>query len=278
MTCFVVCFLVATVLAVVWANTHSSRLKHTARQLNMLYHAQIPDVLTEDEKEKSFFLNQGMHQFKNVLTWQDCGAFWRLSEDSVFATPQSTRAEFTYTLVTAEVSQGCFTPWVLTPRVSTYRGENHPALPADLAEKYVLSAPADYRLPQEVIGFLHAVPCCYVELTPHALVYHEFCLCSLANIQPLRLRVRQLMLALVQKESSPIQTDTSVTTSRVSAAPLCEAELQAQVLLKLQQGSRGGTAPSTVRTNRWIYGLILLGAVLLLLIFSRLALVHWVGH
>ncbi|MBP5430268.1 MAG: hypothetical protein J6Y25_05285 [Elusimicrobiaceae bacterium] len=254
--------LILGVLTAVMGHTRTAQLKRMAHTLGLKYDPHLDGVLTEDQMMASCFFRQGKHHFKHVLTCKDSGAFIRICEDEITGAKLDSTS-LLYTLVTVELTRGDFCPFILMPRRPR---ETVPSgsLPPELAEKYVLSAPADFTLPQELVGLLKAVPPCYLELTSYALIYHEFSVLPVDQIQPLRYRVIQIMKALVQNSKSSVAPAT---------APISDDLLQAQVSLKLQQA-----APAFTRRSggRWVYGLVLLFMLGSLLFLASYVLSHWI--
>ncbi len=272
-------FFIIAVGVVCIANTRAARLKRLARQFRYQYISHVEHVLTEAEARQSVFAGQGKHSFFHIVTWQDAGAFVRFSDDRLIPADSASACPV-YTVVTAELTRGSFQPFVLMPRRPQEPVFLHPALSRELAEKYLLSAPDDFKFPEEVLGFLKAaVQPFYLELTPHAFIYHEFSLLPVSQVQNIRLRVRQLISVLVQKPT-PKPAASSTQQAAVAArpvSPMSEAELQAQVLLKLQGASSSyGHARSGGGSGRWIFGIFYLLAIAGLLFFARYALMHWI--
>ncbi len=254
--------LIVGVLAAVMGHTRTVRLKRMAHTLGLKYNPHLDNVLTADQTVASYFFRQGVHHFKHVLTCKDSEAFIRICEDEIFGTKPDS-APLLYTLVTADLTRGNFCPFILMPRRPR---ETVPSgsLPPGLADKYVLSAPADFTLPQALIDLLGTGPLCYLELTPYALIYHEFRVAPVDQIQPLRYRVTQIIKALVQNSKLSVAS---------KAAPISDDFLQAQVALKLQQA-----APTSVRQSggRWVYGLVLVFMLGSLLLLASYVLSHWI--
>ena len=147
-------------------------------------------------------------------------------------------------------------------------------LPPELAARYTLCAPEHFVLPPLVIGFLKAHPACYLECTQTALLYCEFNTVSVAQLQPLRFRAQQLLKELVKKAelTQPAQTAPTPT------AQLTDAELQAQLLLKLQSAPRNLSHASAGNGGRYVYAVILLGLLGGMLLLAWVALHHWVAR
>ena len=246
---FAVIFL--AVLFAILTNTQTTQLKRMAHTLNLRYDKQVDSVLLPDSSANAQFFKRGLHQFYHVLTFREADAFVRVCEDRIFASPLDKKPLHTYTLVAAELTKDTFTPFVLAPRTQDQAPARN--LPPEWAARYTLSAPEGFNLPPVVLGFLKAHPMCYVECTPTALLYCEFNTVSVAQLQPLRFRALQLLKELAKKPANPPQA----LPATVPAAKLTEAELQAQILLKLQTtphsaatASRGG--------GRYLYGIMLL--------------------
>jgi len=222
MTISLICIGLAATLAIVIKNTRGARLKRLAETLHLRYDNDLNDVLTEESKQASLFFQQGMHRFYHVLTSSEPGAFIRICDDRMLSSKNPYAPRLAYTLVTAELTRGTFTPLILMPRRAGQTDAPHPSLPASLAQKYMLSAPDTYQLPDTVLGFLQTAKPCYLELTPTSLIYHEFENKSISEIQPLRFRVKQLLNALVHKPepiqvSDPAQTFTYTQTFQMPA-------------------------------------------------------------
>lgn len=278
MTVFVLLVMISAVVAVCFTQTRAARFKRFAHQFHLLYHPQQDCILTPDEEQYSFFLGQGTHCFWHILTWRDVDAFVRISEDRVFADTGEKTPQWVYTLLTAELTRGTFPPLILMPRHGNETTPVHPALPPQLADRYVLFAAPDFRFPQAVLGFLKAAGPCYLELTSRALVYHEFKAQPLSQVQSLHLRGRQLISALKQKtppEHGPAP-------AQVVPAPACgacaknEAELQARVLLKLQHAPHAyNPSAGSSGAGRWFLGFVFLIAVAVLLFLVRYMFMHF---
>ena len=248
--------LLLMLLCVGAAATRTAQLKRMARTLGLRYDVQLDRILLPDSTNQAQFFKRGLHQFFHVLTFCESNAFVRVCEDRIFASPLDKKPLHTYTLVGVELLKDTFPPFVLAPRepgqpICTQ-------LPEDLATRYTLNAPAGYSLPATVIGFLKAHDPCYLECTATALLYCELNTVPVAQIQPLRFRALQLVKELVSKTQGTPQP-TAVPTDK-----LTDAELQAQLLLKLQTAPRSTSqAPSTA--GRYLYAallLILLGGML----------------
>lgn len=271
--------LIGGILVTVAAGVAASRtaqLKRLAQPLQMRYDHQVEHVLTEDAFQYALFFQQGVHRFFNVLTKQEPGVFMRVCDDRIFASATAAAADQTYTLVTAELTRGKFTPVILMPRRAGQKNLAHPALPADLMQRYVLTAPDDYRFTENVLGFLRAAKPCYLELTPTAFIYHEFDIKPADQIQPLRFRAKQLIAALVQQdETAPAP---AAKPAPVAAEPVSDAELQAQMLLKLQAVRQPSPAGQQPAQSGWlVYGFVLLGLLIAVCLFASFALKNWVG-
>lgn len=240
--------LIITGAAVVLYGSRGAQLKNMARSLHLRYDKQVDNPLTQEASKHVHLFNRGLHQFYNVLTWKDSEAFIRVSDARVFASPLDRTPQQTYTLVSAELTRGSLISFVLMPRTDR-SAPTHAALPPELAARYTLTAPADYQLPASVLGILKAGKPCYIEASEDALLYHEYTTATLDQIQPMRFRVKQLIQEL---RRMPTPTETSV------SAPLSQktdAELQAEVLLKLKSSS---TAITSSGSTRLLYGFILL--------------------
>ena len=269
MTYLITAVIVLAVLSAVLSNTRAARLKRMAHTLNLRYDKQVDSVLLPDSSAKAQFFKRGLHQFFHVLTFREPGAFVRVCEDRIFSSPLDKRPLYTYTLVAAELTKDTFPPFVLMPRTPDQPSANN--LPPELATRYTLTAPEEFTLPPLVIGFLKAHPNCYVECTPTALLYCELNTVAVAQLQPLRFRAMQLLKELVKKPE-PAQSPQPAATP---AAQLTDAELQAQLLLKLQTAPR--TIPQTAGGGRAVYAIILLALLSTLLLLAWYALHHWVG-
>lgn len=266
MTYLVIAVIVLVVLAAGVAHTRTAQLKRMAHTLNLHYDKQVDRVLLPDSSAKAQFFKRGLHQFYNVLTFREASAFMRVCEDRIFLSPLDKTPLHIYSLVTAELTKGSFTPFVLTPRTPDQTpGTN---LPPELAARYTFMAPEGFTLPVAIIGFLNAHPACYVECTNTALIYCEFNIVCVAKLQPLRLRALELLKELAKKPT-PAQQAT------LPAAKLTAAELQAQILLKLQSMPHT-TASSTAVSGRFVYGFVLLFLLSGMLFIAWYALHHWV--
>lgn len=264
----VITVLFLIVLAAIAANTRTAQLKRMSHTLNLRYDNQVDSVLLPDSSANAQFFKRGLHQFYHVLTFREADAFVRVCEDRIFSSPLDKTPLYTYTLVTAELTKDTFTPFVLTPRPQNQTPAH--TLPPELAARYTLNAPEGFTLPPLVLGFLKAHPACYLECTPTALLYCELNTVSVAQLQPLRVRALQLLKELVKKTEPAPQAQPAT----VPAVKLTEAELQAQILLKLQ------TAPHSAATasrggGRYVYGFILLILLGAMLFAAWYALHHW---
>ena len=258
-------FLGLTCVLLVLCTTRSARLKRLARTWGLRYERQADSFFTVDTTRKMHFFNRGLHQFFHVLTWREGGLFIRIGEDRTYASPLDKNPHSIFTLAGAELTNGTFSPFVITPRTDS-KEPTHPALPAQLATHFVLNAPADFKLPASVIGLLKAGHSCYLEAGPHALVYHEFEPLSIADIQPLHLRIKQLVQALVQKPTP--------TAKAPASAPITQAELMAQTLLRLQTPA---TAPAK-SSARWYYAVVFLLVLIVVLVGASYLLRTFVPH
>lgn len=275
--------LIGGILVTVAAGVAASRpaqLKRLAQPLQMRYDHQVEHVLTEEAFQYALFFQQGVHRFFNVLTKQEPGAFMRVSDDRIFASATASAADQTYTLLTAELTRGNFTPIILMPRRAGQKDLAHPALPADLMERYVLTAPDDYHFAENVLGFLRAAKPCYLELTPTAFIYHEFDVKPADQIQPLRFRAKQLIGALVQQAEPAPAAAVTPAPAPAAAEPVSDAELQAQMLLKLQASRQPSPAgQQSAPSSGWlVYGFVLLGLLMAVCLFASFALKNWVGR
>ena len=259
-------------LSAIVSNTRVARLKRMAHTLSLRYDKQVDSVLLPDSSDKVLFFKRGFHQFFHVLTFRESTAFVRVCEDRIFSSPIDKKPLHTYTLVTAELIKDTFPSFVLTPH--TQNQEPSPNLPPELATRYTLDAPESFTLPPGVIAFLKAHPACYVECTQTALVYCEFGTVPVAQLQPLRLRAMQLLKELIKRAQTAVSTVQAVApTSQVT-----DAELQAQILLKLQSNPRGSVQTVEGTGGRYIYGFILLVLLSGMLFVAWYALHHWVVH
>lgn len=244
------------------------QLKRMAYTLGLRYDACLDTLLTPDNEQNAYFFHQDEHRFCQVLTFREAAAFMRVSQDRVYATG---KAPMRRTLVTAELTCGTFTPLVLMPAQPGKPQTPHPALPPELAPRYELSAPDDFTLPQEVVGFLKAAKPCYLELTQTALIYHEFDEKPVSQIQPLRYRALQLLKAFVRRpEIAP--------TASAAMQELTQTNLDTTLLLKLQTASPTYTQAAVQPSGRgrWVYGVIFVVCLLAVCIFAGYALKHWV--
>ncbi len=239
--------------------SRGAQLKNMARNLHLRYDPQTENPLTQEAAKQVRLFNRGLHQFFHVLTWKDPGAFIRLCDDNVFTSPFDKAPSQQFTLATAELTRGQFIPFVLMPRTEK-TAKMHPALPPELAARYTLAAPENYRFPSGVLGLLKAGAPCYMETTQDTLVYHEFTTATLDQIQPLHFRARQFVQELRRAET-PV--------GKVNAPTKTEAEVQAEVLLKLQMGPQAHTrAPDSARLMYGLILLVFLGAMCLLAWFA----------
>lgn len=207
--------------AIAFSTTRAARLKRMARTLHLRYDKRVENPLTPLAAESVYLFNRTPHRFRQVLTWRGSGMFVRLCQMSTSASASANRGE--YTLATAELMRGDFTPFILQPRTQQ-EAPIHPALPPGLAARFTLSAPDHLQLPPQVISLLETGPLCYLEASAYALVYHTFSSLPIAQLQPMRLRVQQLAKALMHVEPLPTPTVVSVPGS---------VELQAETLLKM---------------------------------------------
>ena len=231
------------------AHTRPAQLKRMARTLGLRYDAQLDSILLPDSSAQAQLFKRGLHQFFHVLTFRESNAFVRVCEDRIFASPLDKKPLHTYTLVGVELLKDTFAPFVLAPREPGQPACSH--LPAELALRYTLNAPEGFSLPSTVIGFLKAHPACYLECTATALLYCELNTVPVAQLQPLRFRALQLVKELVRKPQETPQA------AAATAPTLTDAELQAQLLLKLQTAPRS-TSQSSSAGGRYLYAVILL--------------------
>ncbi len=246
----------------------SVQLRRMAHTLGLRYDRVLSTLLTEDAAARFYFLRQGQHTFLHVLTYRESAAFMRVGTDRMLLPG---KPPVTYTLVTAELTRGAFTPLILTPRLPGKQTHPHPALPPQLAQRYELSAPDGFVLPAAVTGFLQTAIPCYLELTQTALIYHEFDQKSVSQIQPLRYRALQLLKALVHQPPLPA---TAVLQERTPT------NLDASLLLKLKTGAATYTqaAVKPAGSGRWVYGVLFITVLLALCIFTGYALKYWLPH
>ncbi len=239
---------VLTTMAAFLYGSRRIQLKNMARSLQLRYDAQVDCPLTQEAAKHIRLFNQGLAQFSHVLTWSEPGAFVRTSDTCVFTSPLDKSPQQTYTLVSAELTRGNFMPFVLMPRMDN-SAPSHVALPPELALRYMLLAPENFRFPAGVLGLLKACKPCYLEATDSALVYHEYRVLEVNEIQPVRFRVKQFIQEL---RGNPDSSEPAVLHP---FAQKTDAELQAEVLLKLKSGS---TVATPGGNSRLIYGFILL--------------------
>ena len=269
MSYLVITVILFIVWAVILANTRTAQLKRMAHTLHLHYDKQVDTVLLPDSSAKAQFFKRGLHQFYHVLTFRDAAAFMRVCEDRIFSSPLDKKPVHIYTLVAVELTQGTFPPFILQPRMQEQTpGTN---LPPELATRYTLNAPEGFALPSPVIGFLKAHPNCYVECTPTALLYCEFNTVPVAQIQPLRFRALQLLKEFVQKPQPAAQPATLATPQ------LTDAELQAQLLLKLQAAPRTASQPSR-GNGRYVYAVILFALLGMMLLLAWYVAQHGIAH
>ncbi len=246
----------------------SVQLRRMAHTLGLGYAKTLPCVVTQDTAEKSYFLHHGQHQFFHVLTFRESIAFMRVCTDRICLPGQPV---FTCTLVTAELTRGTFAPLVLMPRRPDDTTPSHPALPPELTPHFLLSAPDDFVLPPAALGFLKSANPCYIELTPTALLYHEFRTVPVAEIQPMRYRALQLLKAFVHQPQA---------STPASLQQLTQANLEVSLLLKLQAGSASYTqaAVKPAGSGRWVYGIIFILGLIAVCVLAAYALKHWLPH
>ncbi len=256
---FIICMMVTC--------TRAAQLKRMARTLGLRYDAQLDSLLLPDSSAQVQFFRRGLHQFFHVLTFRESNAFVRVCEDCIFTSPLDKKPMRTYTLVGVELLKDTFSPFVLAPREPGQTACGN--LPTDLATRYTLSAPEGFSLPPTVMGFLKAHATCYLECTVTALLYCELNTVPVSQIQPLRFRALQLVKELVRQPQENPQT------AMVPAAKLSDAELQAQLLLKLQSAPKENLR---AEGGRYIYGLILLVLLGSMLFFTWYILQRVVGH
>lgn len=255
-----------------WSGTRAAQLKRMARTLNLRYDNQVDSVLLPDSSAQAQFFKSDFHQFYHVLTFQDAGAFVRVCDDLIFPSPLDKKPSHTYSLVAAELTKDTFPPFVLKPRTQNQAPSTN--LPPELAERYTLSTPDNFTLPPIVIGFLKAHPTCYLECTQTALLYCEFNIVPVAQLQPLRFRALQLLKELVKKTQPTVQTVQPV----AQAAPLTDAELQAQLLLKLQSAPQASSQATAGTGGRYVYGFILLILLSGMLLAAWYMLHYWIAR
>jgi len=266
MTYLLLAIIILVVLSAVITRSRTAQLKRMARTLNLRYDTQVDSVLPPDSSARAQFFKHNLHQFHQVLTFQEPEAFVRVCEDRIVSSPMDKKPLHTYTLVAAELTNGTFTPFVLMPHTQEQKpGTN---LPPELAAHYTLSAPEGFTLPPLVIGFLKSHPACYVECTPTALLYCEFNIVPVAQLQPLRFRAQQLLKALTPKPQPAPAAKAAAPLSK-----LTDEDLQSQILLKLQSAPRPTTQPAG--NGRSVYAIILL-ALLGTLLLMAWYLMHYV--
>ena len=233
-------FLAVVAVAVIIGTTRVSRLKRLSRTFNARYQVRVDTPLTLLSVKQVKLFQQGFHRFSHVLTWKDGGVFIRACDDSVYASPSAKASQISYTLWTAELARGGFVPFTLSPRGSNDLAA-HPALPPELAVRYTLLAPADYRLPAELISLLQSSRACYVETTLYSLVYHEYRVIPVSQMQQASFHVKTFVkfLSLAPK-ITPAEN--------ASKTSLSAEQLQINAMLTLQNRSRTGIAmPSLMR-------------------------------
>ncbi len=255
-------------VTVAFCTSRSVRLKQMARTLHLRYDATVEDLLTPLACQKIYLFTRALHKFKQVLTWREPTAFIRLCEAYTFTPGQRLPTQH-FTLAAAELTGGNMPSFILQPRTSADTTATHPALPAELATRFTLSAPDHFQFPAEVIGLLKATPICYLEAAEYALVYHTYQTLPVQQLQPMRFRVQQFIRALTLPSSQP-----TTATSR-AASTLSLAELQAESLLKMQSPSRPVNAsPNTLRFVYLAFGLAFVFGVLFVAQYVLRHLVH----
>lgn len=236
-----------------------------ARTLHLRYDAHVENPLTDLSAQQISLFSKFLYQFKQVLTWRESNAFIRLCEARQASVPGKSFLLERYTLATAELTRGNFTPFVLQPHTNE-SGEPHPALPPELATRFVLQAPADFQFPAEVIGLLKAGPQCYLEAGSYALVYHTYHIVPVSQLQPMRLRVQQFARALAKIEP-PIKKASVIPTDMVT-------ETQVQTLLQMHgHVQKTGASRSGFRYVYLGVGLLFVFGMLWV---AQYVLHHWV--
>ena len=236
--------LVCIAIAVAFGTSRAIQLRQMARTLHLRYDAQVENLLTPLAAQKIYLLNRALYRFKQVLTWREPREFIRICEAYAFVPGERMPSQH-YTLAAAELTGGTLPSFILQPRTQGDKNAAHPALPDELTARYTLSAPDNFQFPAAVLGMLKAGPLCYVEASPYALVYHTYQTVPVSELQPMRLRVQQLLRALTSFEPKP----TTMTFRMASTLSL--AELQAESLLKMHTPSQ--QTPSTPGAMRYIY-------------------------
>ena len=225
-------------VTVAFCTSRSVRLKQMARTLHLRYDATVEDLLTPLACQKIYLFTRALHKFKQVLTWREPTAFIRLCEAYTFTPGQRLPTQH-FTLAAAELTGGNMPSFILQPRTSADTTATHPALPAELATRFTLSAPHTYQtLPVQ-------------------------------QLQPMRFRVQQFIRALTLPSSQP------TTATFRAASTLSLAELQAESLLKMQSPSRPVNAsPNTLRFVYLAFGLAFVFGVLFVAQYVLRHLVH----
>ena len=259
-------FLALFPLIVILNTTRAARLKHMARVLNLRYQSHIDNPLTALSAKYTYFFNQGFHKFCHVLTWNDSGAFIRVCEDQIYALPMDQTPQNRLTLVTVELMRGSFVPMIIAARQDD-KSPVHPALPPELANRYVLTAPDSYRLSDELIGLLKNNPICYLETGLYSLVYHEYKEVPVVQIQQLRFRVKQFIKELIQQ---PIPAPVAA----VNKVSLSAGELESSVLLTLQTRQHEKSFANGWRICYLIIMLFILAGILVISKYWLLKLAH----
>lgn len=252
----VVGFLMVLGISAVAGTTRKAQLKRMARRFNLRYQTHVDSPLTPLSAKEMKLFGRGFHRFSQVLTWADPGAFIRACEDRVYASPFAKSPQTSYTLWTAELTRGTFTPFLLYPRTSSDTLAAHPALPSELAARYILVAPKEYQLPVSLMKLLSATRNCYVETTSYSLVYHEYKTIPVSQLQQTRSHVKTYIKELSQM---------SATIPPVAAgSTLAMAELQANTMLTLQQNSHSAQKSSNfMRILYILIGFSMLSGILI---------------
>lgn len=259
-------FLALFPLIVILNTTRAARLKRMAHVLNLCYQSHIDNPLTALSAKHTYFFNQGFHKFCHVLTWNDSGTFTRVCEDQIYALPMDKTPQNRLTLVTVELMRGSFVPMIIAARQDD-KSPSHPALPPELANRFTLTAPDSYQLPDGLIGLLKNNPICYLETGIYSLVYHEYKEVPVAQIQQMRFRTKQFIKELLQQ---PVPTISPI----ANQGALSAGELEASVLLSLQTRQREKSFANGWRICYLIVMLFILIGILLLSKYWLLRLVH----
>ena len=260
-------FLLLIAAIVALCTTKTYQIKRMARTWGLRYQAQTDSLLTVSTAKYVRLFGQGIHRFFYVLTWRESTAFVCVCEDRVFTANSTLKPYAKFTLASAELTRGTFTPFVLMPR-SDVQEPRHPALPDELADRFVLQAPVAFRFPPAVLALLRQKKKCYLEASELALVYHEYGPIPPSKIQLLHIRMNQLV-KLLTKAPPPLSA-----TFRLNQQ--VAAELQANMLLQSHRAP--GMSGEKASTARWGYGILWLFLMAALLVGAHYILHNFIGH